>query len=369
MKKILFISNHAGFSKFNAPYMQWFHEQGWQVDNVSPGIETGYYDNQYDLPISRSPYSFSNLIALKQLKKICKTNQYDLIHCHTPVGGVLGRLCLGKQLKKTTKIIYTAHGFHFFKGASKMAWILFYPIEKLLSKKTDCIVTINDEDFDIASRKFHATIKKIDGVGVNLNRFKPITQQEKKIIRENNGFQEQDFIIVYCAQFIPRKNHKFLIDKIKKLRETIPNIKLCLFGSGEIEDTIKKYTETNGLDGIVKFLGYRKDAEKIYAMSDLLVSTSLQEGFAINLVEGMACGLPIVVSNIRGHRDIVGYANNNILFNFEDDSFEKAILKFYNNQQLMYKVGEENIKKSEHFSVQNSLKSMEIIYREVMGTL
>ena len=105
--KVLFISNHAGFSKFNAPYMQWFHEQGWQVDNVSPGIETGYYDNQYDLPISRSPFSFSNIKALKDLKKICKENEYDLIHCHTPVGGVLGRLCvknkkLGRRKNKCT---------------------------------------------------------------------------------------------------------------------------------------------------------------------------------------------------------------------------------------------------------------------------
>jgi len=365
--KVLFVSNHAGFSKFNAPYMQWFHERGWQVDNVSPGIETGYFDNQYNLPISRSPYSISNIKALKDLKKICKLNQYDLIHCHTPVGGVLGRLCLNKQLKKKTKIIYTAHGFHFFKGASKFAWLIYYPIEKLLARKTDCIVTINEEDFDIASKKFHTLVKKIDGVGVDLSRFKPIPYEEKITIRKNNGFSEQDFIIVYCAQFIPRKNHKFLIDKIKILKNIIPNLKLCLFGNGDLENDIKRYTEINNLSTIVKFLGYRKDAEKLYAMSDLLVSTSLQEGFGINLVEGMACGLPIVVSNVRGHRDIVSVASNNILFNFIDDSFEKAIIKFYENKELLQYVGNENINKAEHFSIQNSLKSMEEIYNQVMG--
>lgn len=367
MKKVLFISNHAGFSKFNAPYMEWFHEKGWQVDNVSPGIETGYHDNQFDLPINRNPYSISNIKALKDLKKLCKSNQYDLIHCHTPVGGVLGRLCISKKQRNKTKIIYTAHGFHFFKGASKLSWFLFYPIEKILSKRTDCIVTINEEDFNIANKKFHTLIKKIDGVGVNLNRFKTVSTQEKIIIRKNNGFNESDFIIVYCAQFIPRKNHKFLIDKIKVLRQSIPNLRLCLFGSGELEDYIKTYTKNNNLDDIVRFLGYRKDAEKLYAMSDLLVSTSLQEGFPINLVEGMSCGLPIVVSNVRGHRDILSYASNNVLFDFTDDSFERAILKFYKDQDLLKQIGEENIKKAERFSIQNSLKSMEVIYNQVLG--
>ena len=164
MKKVLFISNHAGFSKFNAPYMQYFHEQGWQVDNASPGIETGYYDNQYDVPIERNPFSFSNFKALKMLKKICKENQYDIIHCHTPVGGVLGRM-VGHVCKKT-KVIYTAHGFHFYKGSPLIDWLLWYPIEKHFSKKTDCIVTINQQDYELAKKKFKTDVIYILSVSI-----------------------------------------------------------------------------------------------------------------------------------------------------------------------------------------------------------
>ncbi|MBQ3640993.1 glycosyltransferase, partial [bacterium] len=245
MKKVLFISNHAGFSKFNAPYMQWFHNQGWQVDNAAPGIETGYYDNQYDVSIKRSPFALSNIKAFFQLRKLCKQNQYDIIHCHTPVGGVLGRLCVNRK-KCNTKVIYTAHGFHFYKGAKLINWLLYYPIEKLLAHRANCIVTINDEDYQLASQKFNSQVKQIDGVGVNLTRFKPICKEEKNKIRTENGFNENDFILVYCAQFIPRKNHKFLLEKISKLKNQINNIKLCLIGSGHNESEIKTYAAKLG---------------------------------------------------------------------------------------------------------------------------
>ncbi|MDY3828278.1 MAG: glycosyltransferase family 4 protein [Clostridium sp.] len=366
MKKILFISNHAGFSKFNAPYMQWFHEQGWQVDNVSPGIETGYYDNQYDLPISRSPFSFSNIKALKDLKKICKENEYDLIHCHTPVGGVLGRLCV-KNKKCNTKVIYTAHGFHFFKGAPKFNWVLYFTIEKILSKRTDCIVTINDEDYQIASKYFKTKVRKIDGVGVDLRRFVPLTSEEKTVIREKNGFSENDFLLVYCAQFIPRKNHIFLLDNVAKLQNIIPNLKLCLVGNGKDEDKIKKYAESKKLDNIVRFLGYRRDVESLYAMADILVSTSLQEGFGINLVEGMACNLPVVASNVRGHRDILNIAKGNFLFEFTDNSFVTAINSLYVDKEMRTKIGKQNISYAKNFSVDNSLVQMGKIYNEIIG--
>lgn len=126
-KKVLFIANHKGFSKFNAPFMAWFKEQGWQVDNASPGIEIGDVDCQYDVDIQRTPFSWRNYRAYKRLKTIIELNHYDLIHVHTPMGAALGRLAAIKARKKGTKIIYTAHGFHFFKGAALKNWLLYYP--------------------------------------------------------------------------------------------------------------------------------------------------------------------------------------------------------------------------------------------------
>lgn len=156
MKKILFLSNTANFSKFNRPYMRWFKEQGWQVDYCSAGEENVLdCDNQYSICIARSPFSLNNFKALKQLKELLKNNEYDILHCHTPMGGVIGRLAAKKLWKAgKIKVIYTAHGFHFYKGAPLKNWLLYYPMEKLLSHFTDVIVTINEEDYEKAKTSF-----------------------------------------------------------------------------------------------------------------------------------------------------------------------------------------------------------------------
>ena len=156
MKKVLFLSNTANFSKFNRPYMRWFKEQGWQVDYVSAGEETVLdCDNQYSISIARSPFRLKNLRALKELKKLLSENHYDILHCHTPMGGVIGRLAAKKLWKEhKIKVIYTAHGFHFYKGAPLLNWLLYYPMEKWLAACTDVIVTINEEDYEKAKKSF-----------------------------------------------------------------------------------------------------------------------------------------------------------------------------------------------------------------------
>ncbi len=156
MKKVLFLSNTANFSKFNRPYMRWFKEQGWQVDYASAGEETVLdCDNQYSISIARSPFSLKNLRALKELKKLLSENHYDILHCHTPMGGVIGRLAAKKLWKEhKIKVIYTAHGFHFYKGAPLLNWLLYYPMEKWLAACTDVIVTINEEDYEKAKESF-----------------------------------------------------------------------------------------------------------------------------------------------------------------------------------------------------------------------
>jgi glycosyltransferase EpsD len=151
LKKILFVSNIANFSKFNRPFMRWFREQGWQVDYASAGEENvPDCDNQYSICMVRNPFNIKNIKAYRELKLILKNN-YDIIHCHTPIGGCLVRLVARKS---RTKIIYTAHGFHFYKGAPIINWLIYYPIEKYLSQYTDCIVTINQEDYEIARSRF-----------------------------------------------------------------------------------------------------------------------------------------------------------------------------------------------------------------------
>lgn len=365
-KKVLFIANHAGFSKFNVPYFEWFRRQGWIVHNASPGLETGVVDRQINVPIERNPLAFRNLVAFCKLWKLCRENEYDMIHCHTPVGGVLGRLC-GLACKKT-KVIYTAHGFHFYHGGPLKNWMLYYSIEKLLSEITDAVVTINEEDYALATRRFsHPKVFYIGGVGVDLNRFRPFhSDEEKQAFRKLLGISWDDFAMIYVAQFIPRKNHGFLLQQISKLKAEIKNLKLLLVGSGPDLEKIKSLADRLHISENVLCLGYRTDVEKLYAASDLLVSASLMEGFGINLVEGMGCALPVLCADIRGHRDIVRVAPLNRLFRFDDGSFRENVLQFYQNKNLREKVGKENRRLSYSFSVDSSVEKMAEIYRLYM---
>lgn len=156
MNKILFLSNTANFSKFNRPFMRWFREQGWQVDYCSAGEESVLdCDNQFSIAIARTPFSVRNLRGLQQLKDILASGNYQILHCHTPMGGVLGRLAAYKLRKQgKLKVIYTAHGFHFYTGAPLVNWLLYYPVEKWLARCTDVIITINEEDYQRAIQSF-----------------------------------------------------------------------------------------------------------------------------------------------------------------------------------------------------------------------
>ncbi len=144
------------FKAFHLPYMKWFKEQGWEVHVAASGeMELPYVDKKYTIPIQRSPLSMKNMEAYRELKEIIDGNQYKLIHCHTPMGGVLARLAAREARKKGTKVIYTAHGFHFCKGAPLKNWMLYYPIEKRLAHYTDCLITINEEDYTLAKKHFN----------------------------------------------------------------------------------------------------------------------------------------------------------------------------------------------------------------------
>lgn len=369
MKKVLFVANTAGFSKFNAPYMQWFKDQGWRVDNAAPGIELGNVDNQYDLTIERSPFSANNFKAYRLLKKIIDTNDYDLIHCHTAVGGMLARLAGMSARKKKTKIIYTAHGFHFFKGAPLKYWLFFFPMEFVLSRLTDVLVTINQEDYELANKYKMAQSKiyKIEGVGVNLDRFKPFSVTTRDEVRKSFGLEEDDFIILYTAQFIVRKNHKILIESLPRLVTKIPNLKVLLAGNGETLDSSKLLAKELGVSHTINFLGGRRDIEVLCAIADLHVATSIQEGQGINNIEAMACGCPIVVSQIRGHRDVCIDGQNGFMFELNDpQGMESAIVKLYKDKELYRIISENNKVDAQKYSVTKEVECMGVIYNKTV---
>ena len=371
MKKVLFsatVDEHI--LSFHIPYIKWFKEQGYEVHVASKGkFKIPYVDKKYNIPFSRSPLKVSNFKAYVQLSNVIVENNYNLIHCHTPIGATVTRLASQKARSKGTKILYTAHGFHFFKGAPLRNWLLYYPVEKWLSRYTDCLITINEEDYNIAiSKKFKAKeIKMVHGVGVDLNKFESQTIEKKIQIRKEYGYKEDDFILFYAAELNYNKHQDLLIDVVNILKDKIPNIKLLLAGRGTLENKYKEQVKQLGVGNNIEFLGYCSDIPNLLMLSDIAVASSRREGLPVNVMEAMATGLPLIVTDVRGHRDLVNNDENGYVVGINDvEDFAKSIERLYEDDELRNKFGRKGLELAQKYSLESVLKEMELIYVETL---
>ncbi len=322
--------------QFHLPHMKHLQEQGWEVhvaahDNlaVKNGLQLKYCDKFIEVPFSRSPKSRDNIKAYKQLKKLLSEEHYDVILCNTPMGGIVTRLAAKKARKQGTKIVYMAHGFHFFKGSSKKAWLVFYPIEKHMARYCDLLITVNEEDYALAQRKFskRTRVAHIHGVGVDEQRYHPATAEEQAVMRKAEGLSPDDFVILCTGELNENKNQKTLVSAAAKLKDRIPRLKVLLAGNGPKEQELREQIRAEGLEDSVKLLGYRTDLEKVVPAVDLVVSCSRREGMPLNIIEAMLCQKPVVASHNRGHDELVEDRCSGELFNFSDVSALAAALE------------------------------------------
>jgi glycosyltransferase EpsD len=371
VKKILFCATvDYHFKAFHLPYMEWFQEQGWEVHVAANGdLNLPFTDVKYNVPFARKPFSISNVKAYFGLKKIIKENNYDLIHFHIPVSATLGRLVARKQRKKGTKVIYTSHGHYYYKGGPKLSWLLYFPIEKFLAHFTDCLITINEEDYQLSVQNQNGAskIEKVPGMGVDLERFYPLNMLEKKVLREKYGFNQNDFILVYPAELNANKNQLNLIKGIQQLKDRIPTIRLLLPGKGDMYQHYLEYVKANNLESYVIFPGFVSNINELIQLSDLSVASSSREGLGINIVEGMACGNPVVAFDNRGHRELVEDGYNGFLIEGSNiNQFSNKVLYLYKEPNLRSIMGQNSIKKANKFSKRGAVKEMTSIYQSMI---
>jgi glycosyltransferase EpsD len=371
MKKVLFTATIDGHIRiFHQPYLEWFKLNNYEVHVASSGIETfKNCDVKHNIAFQRFPLSRANWRAYKELKTIIDSNNFDIIHCHTPTAGVLTRLAAIKARKNNTKVIYTAHGFHFYKGAKIKNWLLYFLVEYFLSLITDCLITINQEDFKNAKKYLKASkIKYVHGVGVDLSKYNPPINDEKNCLRKELKLSEDAFILVYPAECSYRKNQIMLLEVINILKDEIPNISLLLAGRGDFEK-FNKYIEENQLDKHVTFLGFRYDIDKFIRCSDVGISSSRQEGLPINVLEAMASGKPMVVTDVRGNNDLVTNNENGFLVTINDkvEMANKLKLIYKNNKQFEY-MGENSFQKAKIFSLNVALNETISLYKDIVNS-
>ena len=372
MKVLLVATVQSHICQFHKPLVAMLHEHGCEVhvaarNNLAEknGLKLDFVERVFDVPFQRSPFSPKNLGAYKQLKKIIDAGSYDVIHCNTPVGGVLGRLAARKARKHGMKVFYTAHGFHFYKGAPKKNWLIWYPVERFMCRYTDKLITITQEDYDLASAKFPTQVERIHGVGANSAKYHKLSDAECVELRRELGYAADDKLLLCTGELLPNKNQITAIRTMKILTEKQPNIKLLLAGNGPTLPELQAEVAALGLQEHVEFLGYRTDLERYANIADVIVSCSYREGLPMNIVEGMLLGKPVVASYNRGHRELIIPERTGFMAAPTDTTtFAGYILRLLNNPLLYESMETISMQRAQMYTDQNVKKELFRIYYE-----
>ncbi|MFS0655147.1 glycosyltransferase family 4 protein [Bacillus sp. 179-C3.3 HS] len=370
-RKVLFFATvDYHFKAFHLPYFRWFQEQGWEVHTAANGqLELPFVDHSYAIPIQRSPFHVHNRLAYVELKKLLERQHYDIIHCHTPMGSVIGRLASKQSRARGTKVLYTAHGFHFWDGAPLQKWLCYYPIEKWLVQYTDALITINGEDHKRADRLSgkRTAVHYVPGMGVDMNRFTPAGDEEKERLRAKYGLNADDFIVLCVGELNANKNQAMLIKAGVQMSRQIPNLKIVFAGEGASRQAYEKLVCQLNLEQHVHFAGFCKQIEEWITLCDVCVSTSQREGLGMNLLEAMSAEKPVIATKNRGHSELVKHGVNGFLVKPHDVSgLAHYMNQLYHKKHDLHLMGKAGRSMAYSFSREQAVSEMARIYRAYM---
>lgn len=348
MKKVLYVTTVSRtINAFLIPHINMLLDNGYEVHcacSIDKPVDKELQRRGvkiFEVPFSRNPLGIGNIKAFIKLEELQRINDYDIVHVHTPIAAIYGRLL--KLNFPSLRIIYTAHGYHFLKGGSKLGWILYYPIEKIMAKFTDVTININKEDYEITKEKLKP--KKcylLNGVGLDLDKYKKLSSKEIQEKRKEFGLKDKDFVVLMVAEINKNKNHIQLINAIDILKDKYPNIKVLCIGDGTLKESLDKQIILRNLQNNIFMLGYRLDVNKFINISDIGILLSRREGLPRNIMEFMACGRKVIATDIRGCRDLICDETIGTLVNVDDyESTAKAIEKYYILNDKSFEVSKE----------------------------
>lgn len=364
--KILYVTTISlTINSFFKPHIEMLVKEGHLVDIAcnADGLPLDSFYSElncgfYQVDFSRSPLSFDNMKAYKQLKMIVENGNYDIVHCHTPNASVITRLVCRKYRKNGLKVFYTAHGFHFYKGAPKLNWMLYYPVEHVCSRFTDKLITINCEDYTLAQKKLKAKeVCYVPGVGIDLSRFQNV-QVDRKSKRREIGVPENCFLLLSVGELNENKNHQIIIRAMAQLGDC--NIHYAIAGAGNQKEHLLQLALELRVSEQIHLLGYCTDVAQLYKTADAYALPSIREGLNASIMEAMASGLPVICSRIRGNADLIDESGG-VLFAHHSIAECKAAIRtiiFMNSRGM----AENDLLRVKAFSIQNVLGEMRKLY-------
>ncbi|MBG9444256.1 glycosyltransferase family 4 protein [Cytobacillus firmus] len=364
MKKILIVSTVSRqFYLFEQGNIEVLKSLGYEVHaaaNYSDANERleALEIKRHHFDIQRSPFSLKNIKAYKQLIEIMKTEKFDMVHCHSPMGGVLARLAA--KSVGVSPVIYTAHGFHFYNGAPFVNWAVYYPVEKFMARHTDHLVTINQEDFQKANEFKAGKVHYVPGIGVDTTKFDG-TADSRLEKRTELEIGENTVVLLSIGEMIKRKNHETALRALEKLKDE--NFAYLICGRGELDSYLQELTVSLGIQEKVKFLGFRNDIKEICIASDVFIFPSYQEGLPVSVMEAMSAGLPIIASKIRGNTDLIKNGGGGFLLQPRDiEGFATSIQKVIKDTELRNSMGAINKEKVKEYDKSVVKEKMREIY-------
>lgn len=373
-KRVLIVATvvKTHIMQFHIPTLKLFKDMGWETavaarnDYEEPeACQIPYCDHFYDIPFERCPFKPQNIQCYKKLKGIIDHGNFQIVHCHTPVGGVLGRLAARKARKNGTRVLYTAHGFHFFHGASVLNWLLFYPIESICANFADAILTINQEDCSIAKKRFKSTrVYYLPGIGVDVAKY-----------GQKNGHGADAFSafgigkdtkrILSVGELNDNKNHKTIIKALTYPQ--LENVHYFIAGDGHRRLLLEEYATSLQVGDRVHFLGFRDDVASLLHASDVFVFPSFREGLPVSVLEAMAAGVPVVASKIRGNEDLIEDGINGFLCDPQDvEVFVERINQLLSQLDLTEQFRIQSLEKIKEYDKNIVIDRLSEIYHEVM---
>lgn len=381
MKRALILASVASMiDQFNMPNIRLMKEMGYEVDVATNFLKGSTCSDEkiaalkqtlqdmnvrcFQIDFSRNVLNIKeNIKAYKQTKKIIDENNYGLIHSHSPIGGFLSRIAARNARKNGTKMIYTAHGFHFFKGAPLMNWLIFYPIERISSRWTDVLVTITHEDYQLAQKKMYAKeVVYVPGVGINTAAFAP-KEGDKAINaskREELGLAMTDTVMLSVGELNKNKNHEVVLRAMAQLGRS--DLHYVIAGRGNLKDHLEQLANDLGVSKQLHLLGFRTDVKELFKMADFFAHPSFREGLSVAVMEAMSNGLPVICTEIRGNTDLIEDNMGGYLFKPAEQETVYRALKNIVNSPNRKSMGLYNLKKAEKLDIKSVLNVMKRIY-------
>lgn len=368
MKNVLFVAHlQSHIVNFHMPYIEYFKERGYTVF-IATKLNRDRYDyikedkniKWVDVDIPRTPYSYKAFSALKELKTLMKEVNFNLIHVHTPVGGFLGRLAA--KISGSGPVLYTAHGFHFYKGAPLSYWLTYYIAERIASRWTDGLITINKEDYVAAKSKLKVrnnSVFKVNGVGVEFNNF-----DEEKDVRKELELGNSDFVITMIGELNKNKNQMQLVKSLPEIICNHSNVKVIFAGEGEEVSNLKEEAEKLGISNNIMFLGWRNDIYNIIEASDIICSFSQREGLPKNIMEAMILGKPVIATDVRGNKDLIKHGFNGYLVGLNDFcDTRRYLIDLIENKEKIDFLRKNTLDEVEKYKLKSVMEEMNKIYQ------